>query len=200
MSFRPLLLSGLLLGLGMLGLGCAKDESVVPDPNKAPSPKVENGDVYDKAILNAGDIKTLIVPDSAIVERTAKEGQVELYLKKTLSFGGHPPEPMPLVSIRKDLGCAARAQNIKVLLGTFGEGSSKEGGAYLKPLIRVPAALAVETEKGLSGSDSQAQKNQKGHYLFEEPVPNDSPEHALISAGPDWKRIPTEPDPQRTAK
>src|SRR5436190_24095624 len=80
------------------------DESIVPDSEPAPNPKVQNGDIYDKAILKAADVKTLIVPDNAKVEGTDAGGAIELFVKKTQSFGGHPPEPMTLAGARKQMG------------------------------------------------------------------------------------------------
>jgi hypothetical protein len=176
------------------------DESIVPASSRAPNPKVQNGDIYDKAVLKVADIKTLIVPENAKVERTGAEGPIELYVKKTQSFGGHPPEPMTLESARKKMGCATKTANATVTLATYGEFSTKEGGAHMKLLLRVPAALTVETQPGLSGPESGGHKRQSGAYLTKEPDTKDGYWYGPSSAGPRWKAIPMEPDVKRTAK
>ena len=57
--------------------------------------------------MSVTGIKTLVVPDNAIIERIANDSQAELYIQKTFSSGGQPGEPMPLVRIRQSVGCAA---------------------------------------------------------------------------------------------
>ena len=176
------------------------DESIVPAPSRAANAKVQKGDIYDKGTLKTADIKSLIVPDNAIVERTGTEGAIELYVKKTQSFGGHPPEPMTLESARKKMGCATKEENGKVTLATYGEFSTKEGGAHLKLLLRVPASLIVETQPDLSGPKSAGHRKLSGAYLTKEPDAKDGYWYGPASAGPGWKAIPMEPDVKRTAK
>jgi hypothetical protein len=216
MFFRRFLIGVIfLLGLSSLGPGCSKqtppppvvaasmdnqDKSIVPDPRGAPNPKVQNGDIFDKAILKAADIKTLIVPENAKVEQSGTEGAVELYVKKTQSFGGHPPEPMTLESARKHMGCATKVEDGKVTLATYGEFSTKEGGSEMKLFLRVPAGLVVEKRPNLSGPNSAGQRKQEGGYLTKEPDARDGYWYGPASAGAGWKAIPLEPDPKRTAK
>jgi hypothetical protein len=176
------------------------DKSIVPDAEPAPNPKVQNGDVYDKAVLQAADVKTLIVPDDAKVERTDAKDSIELFVKKTQSFGGHPPEPMTLSGARKNMGCALTSEDGKVTLATYGEFSTIEGGTHMKLLIRVPPALVVETQPGLSGPKSKGQRKQGGGYLTKEPDAKDGYWYGPASAGAGWKAIPMEPDAKRTAK
>ncbi len=202
-------------GLGSLSLGCSNqnppaphmaapmdnhDESIVPDPEGAPNPKVQNGDIYDKAILKAADIKTLIVPGSARVERAEAGDAIELYVKKTQSFGGHPPEPMPLEAARKHMGCATRVEDGKVTLATYGEFSTKEGGAGMKLLLRVPPGVIVDSQPNLSGEKSAGQRQQEGAYLTKESDAKGGYWYGPASAGLGWKAIPMEPDPKRTAR
>jgi hypothetical protein len=200
----------LLTGSVILGLGCSQkvaadppmvakgqivdeDESIVSDGKGAPNPKVENGVVYDKATIKAAHVKTLIVPDNATVERIDSKGEIELYIKRTQGFHGHPPEPMPLKAIRKKMGCATRMEAGKATIATFGEFSTKEGGASLKLLIRVPKALSVETKEGLSGANSAGQGKQEADK-------KDGYWYGPTAPGEGWKAIPTEPDPKRTVK
>jgi hypothetical protein len=205
----------LLAGLGALSFGCSnqvppppvvaaimehQDESIVPDPRGAPDPKVQNGDIYDKAIIKAADIKTLIVPENAKVERAGAADAIELYVKKTQSFGGHPPEPMTLEAARKHMGCATKAENGKLTLATYGEFSTKEGGAHMRLLLRVPAGLTVETQPKLSGPESSGQRKQDGAYLTKKADAREGYWYGPASAGTGWKAISLEPDPKRTAK
>lgn len=216
MFFRRFLLGAILLaGFGWLSGGCSNqispapatlapvenhDESIVPGSSPAPSNIVQNGDVYDKAVLKAADIKTFIVPDNANLSRSGANESIEVYVKKTQSFGGHPPEPITLEGARRNMGCATRAYDGTVTLATYGEFSTKEGGATMKILLRVPATLSIETEPGLSGEESKGQKRKEGSYLAKEPDSKDGYWYGPASAGPGWKAIPMEPDPKRTAK
>src|SRR5262245_58053584 len=58
--------------------------------------KVENGSAYDQAAVDLGATKKLVLPDNAVVQRSGEAGKVQLFMKKTLAFGGHPPEPMSI--------------------------------------------------------------------------------------------------------
>jgi hypothetical protein len=175
-----------------------QDNSIMPSSSPSTSDKVQNGDVYDRAVLSTHDVKLLMLPEGAKVERTAPGGSIELYVRKTQAFRGHPPLPMTLQNVRRRMGCASQIDKGKLTVATFGEFSTKEGGARMKLLVRVPAGLAVKTQTGLSGPDSAAQR--KADDSDEKGADRNSYWYGPSQAAPDWKTIKTEPDAKRTAK
>jgi hypothetical protein len=85
---------------------------------------VENGSAYDRAAVDLGGAKTIVLPHDAIVRRAGEPGRVQLFMKKTMAFAGHPPEPMSIQGTRKNMGCAVKAEAEELLVATFGEGLS----------------------------------------------------------------------------
>jgi hypothetical protein len=66
-------------------------------------------------------------------------------MAKTLSFGGHPPEPMSIHGARKTMGCAVRVEGDSLVVATYGEWASrKEGGAHMKLVAVIPDGVEVE--------------------------------------------------------
>src|SRR5438270_11801056 len=61
---------------------------------------VENGSAFDRAVLDVTPYKTLILPDDAAVRDGAPAKEVQIFMQKKLSFGGHPPERMSIRGAR----------------------------------------------------------------------------------------------------
>jgi hypothetical protein len=186
-----------MLGL-VVSVGCQKtpekapeEASIVLERYRAPSPKVENGLAYDKATLNIGDFKTVVVPVDAKVEQGQSIGQVEIFMEKSQHFSGHPGTLMSIRETRKQMGCAKKTENGKLVLATYGEWDSQiEGGLSIKKLlIRVPDGVEVEHRGDLS-SPIRAKLR-----------PGQPPNRPLIEPGKDgWEALSNEPDPKHTAK
>jgi hypothetical protein len=104
---------------------------------------------------------------------------------------------MTLAQARKKMGCALQWAGGKTAIATYGEFSTKEGGAHMKVLLRVPAALIVEAQPGLAGPDSKAQGRSDG---TKEADKKDGYWYGPTSPGLGWKVIALEPDTKRTAK
>lgn len=159
---------------GWLPLG--NDPSIVID-NSGPGynrSKVENGSAYDRAAVHLGAAKKVVLPDDAVVQRSAEAGKVELFMKKTLAFGGHPSERMSIRDARKNMGCAVKAEEGALVVATFGEWDSHiEGGTFMRMIAVIPEGMELEQRKGLSGENS---------------------------AGDGWTAIPDVPDRNRTAQ
>ena len=206
---RPAVLIAVALGLS--GAGCSAegdpddtgivlpdDPSVVLDRRPAPNPDVENGTAYDVGAVEPGAARTVVLPDTAAVRRTAEAGPVRLFMAKRLTFVGHPPEPMGIRSGRKNMGCAVKAEGNALVIATFGEWDSHiECGAGLTLVAIVPAGLGVERRAGLSGEGAAARgrpgrdptkpPGAKGGYWYGPATPADG-----------WKAVPDQPDPNRT--
>lgn len=184
---RPIVV--LTVGLGLTFAGCSSvsmfgDPSVVLDKGPAPSWYVQNGTAYDRATVDIGSAKTVIVPDTATVRRTREAGQVRLFMAKRLGFAGHPSKSMSIRETRKNMGCAIVVEGDAILIGTFGEYETIEGGADMNLVALIPEGLNVEQRKGLSGDKSAARNREEGPLR-----------HAI-----GWKAVLDEPDPDRTAQ
>src|SRR5947209_5276954 len=64
--------------------------------------KVQNGSAFDRAHVELGSAKKIVLPDDAVIRRTPQRGQLQLFMKKTLSYRGYPPEPMSIRDARKN--------------------------------------------------------------------------------------------------
>jgi hypothetical protein len=162
--------------------------------------RVENGSAYDRAAVDLGTAKKLTLPDDAVVRRSGEAGKVQLFMKKTLAFGGHPPEPMSIRDARKNMGCAVKAEGDALVVATFGEWDSRiEGGTELRLVAVVPEGVEVEQRKGLSGPDS-AGREWHGQYLTK---PKDAKRgywYGPASPADGWTAVPAVADPDRIAK
>jgi hypothetical protein len=170
-------------------VGCSTDSdsgdpSIVLDKERAPSELVENGTAYDRAAVEPGRAKKVVLPDTATVQRTSEPGLIRLFMSKRLGFSGHPKEPISIRAVRKDMGCAIKVEGDALMVATFGEWDSHiEGGYNMKLVVVVPNGLAVEQRKGLSGEKSAGLERR-------------TPENP---AGV-WSAVLDEPDPNHAAK
>jgi hypothetical protein len=191
-------LAGVAVGLFLTGCSGDRDGSLRID-GRGPSDIVENGTAYDRATVDIGSAKRIVLPDSATVRRTGNDGPVRLFMAKRLAFAGHPPQSMSIRDGRNNMGCAIKSEGNGVVIATFGEWKSIEGGADIKLVAHAPAALTVELRSDLSGVTSAARGWQgvdvskpadaKGGYWY-------GPSSPIIG----WSVVPDEPDPDRTAK
>ncbi|MBO0697929.1 MAG: hypothetical protein J2P46_06025 [Zavarzinella sp.] len=199
---RPAKLVVAALGLALAGCtseGASGDPSVVVDKRRAASEKVENGTAYDRAAVDAGAAKKVVLPDTATVRRTAEAGPVRLFMAKHLGFQGHPPEPMSIREARKNMGCAVKAEEDGLVLATFGEFRTIEGGASMKLVAVVPEGLKIEQRKGLSGHDS-AGREWHGTYLTKPADAKGGYWYGPASPAGGWRAVPDDRDPDRTAR
>jgi hypothetical protein len=163
------------------------------------SDKVENGTAYDRAAVDLGKANKVVLPDSAVVRRAGEAGKLQLFMAKTLSFAGHPPEPMSIREARKNMGCAVRMEGVSLGIATYGEWDSrKEGGAHMKLIAMVPEGVEVEQRKGLSGPDS-AGREWHGQYLTKPKDAQGGWWYGPASPADGWVAVPAAPDPERTA-
>ncbi|MBN1897356.1 MAG: hypothetical protein JW827_01145 [Spirochaetes bacterium] len=161
------------------------------------SEMVKGGKAYEKAQVPVKDYRHLVVPDKVRIEQKAKNGVVEIYLEKVLSFMGHPPSPMNIKDAVKNFGIATRLEEDTLSIATYGEWWSKEGGVEIHLVIRTPRNLKIRKEKNLSGRQSLA--HEKGSY------PGEKQLKKCYWYGPDtpgegWTGIQTVPDDDQNAK
>jgi hypothetical protein len=183
---------------GWLSIG--EDPSIVFDDQNGADQKVENGSAYDRAAVDLGSAKKVVLPDDAEVRRSTQPGKVELFMKKTLAFGGHPPEPMSIRGARKNMGCAVKAEGSALMVATFGEWDSHiEGGAYMRVIAVVPEGVELEQRQRLSGEDS-AGREWNGQYLTKPKDAKGGYWYGPASPADGWTAIPDVPDRDCTAQ
>jgi hypothetical protein len=81
-----------------------------------------------------------------------------------------------------------------LVVATFGEFYTIEGGASMKLMAAVPERLGVEQRKGLSGHDS-AGREWHGAYLTKPPDAKGGYWYGPPSPADGWRAVPDEPDP-----
>src|SRR5262249_21307570 len=154
---------------------------------------VENGSAFDKAEVDMGNRKKLVVPTSFEVVRGGKGAKVQLLMKKTLAFHWRPPEPMSIRTARGYIACAVEHEGEAHGLASFGEWGSKEGGAYIKVVAIVPEDLQVEAAEQ-SSREHDGDGNQNGGYLTKPKEVTDGYWYGAASPSDGWTRISNEPD------
>jgi hypothetical protein len=160
---------------------------------------VENGSAFDNAAVDIESYKKLVVPDDAEVREGGGGHRLQVFMKKTLGFGGHPPSPMSIRTDRKYMGCALKAEDGTLVLATFGEWDSRiEGGADMRLVLVVPANTEVEKRPGLSGPRS-AGREWHGKYLTKPKEVKDGYWYGPATPADGWTRVPDVPDTERTA-
>lgn len=159
---------------------------------------VENGSAYDQAFVDVQPYKRIIVPDRAEVRTAEASGRLEIFMKKSLSFHGHPPEPMSIRTGRNNMGCAAKTEGDALFLATYGEWGSKEGGARIRLVLLVPENTKVERRSELSGPHS-AGREWDGKYISKPKEVTEGYWYGPASPAKGWTALPDVPDPARRA-
>jgi hypothetical protein len=119
-------------------------------------PAVVNGTVTDTAQLPGGAGFMLRIPRTATVEAAA-DGPIIITMDKTLAFHGDPPHAMSIDAGRHLMGVATQSGSLLVTLATYGEWTTKDGGASIALRLQVPPGVTVEPADQLSGPNSLAQ-------------------------------------------
>lgn len=186
----------ILLVTGILVRGCEHDASVEVTSEIG---IVENGHAYDRAVLELGDAKKLVLPNDATVRRlddAPNPRQVELLMRKTLAFDGSATTQMSIRHVRDRMGCAVKREDDTVMLATFGEWTLRaEGGAHLRLVALVPAGVELERRNGLSGPESAA--TDRGGLVLD--ADGEGPAehvHAADGLAEGWRPLPDRPDPE----
>ncbi len=175
-------------------VGCEQDNSQVKSPSQW-SEKVENGTVYDVAIIDGHGVAKVVLPSNASVQKMPGLQSIQLFMAKELSFYGHPPVPITLRTVRSYMGCATQRDSRALLVATYGEWRSIEGGSSLHLVAIVPDGIEVVQRDGLASQESSANQVPGLHtggpegYWYATHVP---------AMG--WTALATKPDPEQTAK
>jgi hypothetical protein len=159
----------------------------------------ENGSAFDQAAVDLEKYKKVVIPDQATLRHQGEGGKLQIFTEKSLKFFGHPPEPMSIRTARKNMGTAVMHEGDALVVATFGEWSSKEGGAAMRLVIVVPRGVEVELRPGLSGPNSAGQQ-WNWDYLTKPKEVKEGYWYGPASPADGWTAIPDVPDPERRAK
>jgi hypothetical protein len=196
------MVGGIVLAIGVLSQwGCSdSDPSIVISEKHGTNGgnTVENGEAYDQAAIDIEKYTKIILPDTAEVRHEGEGTKLQVFMKKHMSFHGHPPKSMSIRTGRKNMGCSVKNEGGALVLATFGEWSSKEGGSSMGVTVQVPKAVKVEQRSGLSG-EASAGREWKGAYLTKPKEVKEGWWYGPASPAEGWKAIPDVPDPKRRA-
>lgn len=176
------------------------DPSVVVSDGVRINENVENGTAFDRAGIDLGTARKVVLPDTAAVRRSAEAGAVELLMAKRLAFGGHPPARVSIRDARRNMGCAVKAEGDALVVATYGEWDSHiEGGADMRLVAVVPEGVEVEQRKGLSG-EASAGREWRGEYLTRPKDAKGGWWYGPASPAGEWSAVPAVPDPGVAAR
>jgi hypothetical protein len=160
---------------------------------------VENGTAYDRAAVDLGQYKKVVLPHDAAVWSDQPGPRLGIYMQKNLSFHGHPPEPMSIAQGRKNMGCAVKAEGDALVVATDGEWDSHiEGGASMRLVILVPKGIAANGREKLSGEQSAA-RDWRLPYITKPKEVKEGYWYGPASPRNDWLALPANPDSERRA-
>ncbi len=180
----------LFIRLGLIGIIITA--GLLFDCGAPSNPEVTNGTLHETAELDISGYSSVVVPETATVEKRKGAGHIEIQMEKEVDFHGHPPHPLRIEKARDYFGVASRKEGDALVLGTYGEWSSIEGGAYVRMLVVVPEEIVVLKRADLSGENSRAKPPDDNSGLA---ALIDSPEfrrcywYTAISPAPGWTRV-----------
>lgn len=121
----------------------AKEKSIIRSPVSA-NPLVENGLAYEFLDLTIpSSVETVMVPDGCAVRVEPNRNSARIYLRKSLSYMGHPGSRLSIEDIRDHLGLAATIKGNALRLATYGGWNSFEGGQSTDMAVMVPEGIRV---------------------------------------------------------
>jgi hypothetical protein len=194
MDFASRLPLSLVACAAVLLAGCGGEKPQVKVQAEPPR-LVENGTLYEVARADVHGAAKVVLPKDAIVRRTRAQEGVQLFMAKQLQFFGHPPGPINLHSAHAYLGCAIRKEGDALLVATYGEWGSVDGGARVHLLALVPEGLPMERRGQLSGQQSLA-----NHGAETSTAGPDGYWYGATTPAKEWTALPSSPDPEKTAQ
>jgi hypothetical protein len=155
---------------------------------KGASENVTNGSAFDCYGVSFGSVSTIVIPDGIEVNESASANTLVIKTNKTLAFGGHPPKPMSPETARNNMGIAYKLDGDELHIATYGEFSTKEGGAFMKLVLSVPPKSKIKKKAEYKGPESLAATKE---YSAEEK----DYWYTGNKAAPGWTSLKAVPDP-----
>jgi hypothetical protein len=111
------------------------------------NPLVINGDSYEQCQFKLPEkVRTIVLPKGTSVYRRGLSS-VDLQVKKSLSWVGHPSTKTSIDDERSRMGVSVEISGSRLQIRPFGTWGSFEGGADLKLIAGVPAGVSVRYDK-----------------------------------------------------
>lgn len=111
-------------------------------------PLVVNGDSYEQCQFKLPETtQTIVLPKGSSVYRH-KIPSVDLQVKKSLSWMGHPDTKTSIDDERSRMGVSIEMTGGKLQVCPYGTWDSFEGGAYLNLIAGIPDGVKVRYDKG----------------------------------------------------
>ncbi len=133
----PVILIGLWVGSGF--------HTEIPFPVTT-DPLVLNGWVFEKFFIPKNYFDTVNVPKGTKVTMDGHH-QIELIVRKSVAYAGHPGSFMSVATESPKLGCAVRAEGKILRITTYGGWGSIEGGVDATIVhVKLPPGMKVSYE------------------------------------------------------
>lgn len=112
------------------------------------NPLVTNGDSYEQCQFNLPEtVRTIVLPEGTSVYRH-EMSSIELKVKKSLSWAGHPSTKISIDEVRSRMGVSIEVAGSKLQVGPYGGWDSFEGGASVNLIAGIPEGVRVRYDKG----------------------------------------------------
>jgi len=102
-------------------------------------------------------IKKIILPENAKFQQVGREvNSLKIFMKKTLDYRGDidADRAISIRQVRNRMGCVIKKGDESILIATYGEWDTRNGGVEIELLFFVPKGIEIERKKGLSGRKS----------------------------------------------
>ncbi|WP_050030430.1 hypothetical protein [Verrucomicrobium sp. BvORR034] len=112
------------------------------------NPLVINGDSYEQCQFKLPEtVRTIVLPKGTSVYRHGMSS-VDLQVKKSLSWMGHPDTKTSIDDERSKMGVSIEMTGGKLQICPYGTWDSFEGGAYLNLIAGIPDGVKFRYDKG----------------------------------------------------
>lgn len=112
------------------------------------NPLVTNGDSYEQCQFKLPETaRTIVLPKGTSVYRH-EVPSVDLKIKKSLSWVGHPSTKTSIDDERSVMGISIEMTRGRLQVCPYGTWDSFEGGAYLTLIAGIPEGVRVRYDKG----------------------------------------------------
>lgn len=119
------------------------------------NPLVVNGDSYEQCQFKLSETtQTIVLPKGSSVYRH-KMPSVDLQVKKSLSWMGHPDTKTSIDAERSRMGVSIEMTGGKLQICPYGTWDSFEGGAYVNLIAGIPEGVRVRYDKGEAAAPAE---------------------------------------------
>ena len=156
---------------------------------------IENGMAFDQASVDLKGATSVWLPEKAHVVRSDDVPGLKIFMRKTMEFYGRSGESMSIRHTRTFMGCAVQRRKEELILATFGEGLSTDGGGWMSLVVHAPTTIDIRQSPGFQGIDSPTRSWKPDKPLRKTPGAGKWYGQEYFASG--WEVVPDKPDPKR---